>query len=200
MVDELDTKALDTKVQLRGLNLYLVGMMGAGKTTVGKSLAKELGYRFFDTDALVEQAAGQPIAQLFQTAGEPEFRALETQVLAELSSYRQLAIATGGGIVLKQENWGLLRHGVIIWLDVPVEQILIRLRGDSHRPLLRDPDPEAKVRSLLDQRRPLYAQADLQIRCGPQESPKQIAHKIVAQLPSVLKSPTTPPNPETSQE
>jgi shikimate kinase len=185
----------DTSVseQWQGLNLYLIGMMGAGKTTVGQVLAQELRYRFFDTDAVVQQAAGQSIAQLFATAGEAEFRALETQVLAELSAYNRLVIATGGGIVVKRENWGLLRHGIIIWLDVPVEQILLRLQGDTSRPLLQDADPAEKVRSLLRQRQSLYAQADLHMAWTVDETPQQLAHRIIEQIPTVIQSPTTPP-------
>jgi shikimate kinase len=178
---------------LQGLNLYLIGMMGAGKTTVGKALAKKLGYRFFDTDAVIERVAGQSIAQLFDTAGEAEFRTLETQVLAELSAYNRLAIATGGGIVGKRENWGLLRHGVIIWLDVAVEEILMRLQGDTTRPLLKDPDPAGKVRSLLTQRQPLYAQADLRITWHPGDTPQSMASRILAQVPAVIKAPVDPP-------
>ncbi len=184
--------------QLQGLNLYLIGMMGAGKTTVGKILAEKLGYRFFDTDAVIEQVAGQAIAQIFATAGEPEFRTLETQVLAELSAYRQLVIATGGGIVVKRDNWGLLRHGIIVWLDVPVAEIMARLDGDTTRPLLQKANPESnpedQVRSLLTERQPLYAQSDLHIPCKPGETPEDIALRILAQVPSVLKSPLEPPS------
>ena len=185
----------DTSVseQWQGLNLYLIGMMGAGKTTVGQVLAQELRYRFFDTDAVVQQAAGQSIAQLFAMAGEAEFRTLETQVLAELSAYNRLVIATGGGIVVQRENWGLLRHGIIIWLDVPVEQILLRLQGDTSRPLLQDADPAEKVRSLLRQRQSLYAQADLHIAWEADETPQQVAHRIIGQIPTVIQSPTPPP-------
>ncbi|HEY9847630.1 MAG TPA: shikimate kinase, partial [Candidatus Caenarcaniphilales bacterium] len=122
-------------VNLRGVNLYLIGMMGAGKTTIGHLLATELNYHFFDTDALVEQLTGQSVAQLFATLGEPAFRQLESQVLAELAAYKNLVIATGGGVVLTPMNWSYLRHGVVAWLDVPVEQLYRRLKTDSTRPL-----------------------------------------------------------------
>ncbi len=181
---------------LKGLNIYLIGMMGAGKTTVGKQLAKELDYQFFDTDAVIEQAAGQTVTQLFATSGEASFRTLETQVLAELSAYRRLVIATGGGIVGQRENWGLLRHGVIVWLDLPIDQIWGRLQGDTSRPLLQDADPEAKVRSLFNQRQPLYAQADLRIPCRAGDTPKKIIQRILAQIPTVIQTPTTPPESE----
>ena len=89
---------------LQGVNLYLVGMMGAGKTTVGNLLAQRLGYSFLDTDNLISQAAGKSINEIFATEGEAVFRELETNVLSEVSSYKNLTIATGGGIVVSQFN------------------------------------------------------------------------------------------------
>ena len=89
---------------LKGINVFLIGMMGAGKTTVGGLLASELGYGFCDTDALIEQIAGKTINEIFAEDGEETFRQLETQVLSELSAYQQLIVATGGGIVLKPQN------------------------------------------------------------------------------------------------
>ena len=170
----------------QGINLYLIGMMGSGKTAVGRKLATQLNYRFFDTDAVVEQATKQTISDIFATSGETTFRDLETQVLAELSAYRKLAIATGGGIVLRQQNWSHLRHGLIIWLDVPVAEICDRLRGDTTRPLLQTADPAEKLTALLNQRQPLYAQADLRCVVQPNESPEQIAARILTEIPTVL--------------
>jgi len=171
----------------QGINLYLIGMMGSGKTTVGKVLAEMLGYRFFDTDAVIEQLAQQPISQIFATSGEAAFRQLETQVLAELSAYRILAIATGGGIVLDRQNWSYLKHGLIVWLDVSVEEICDRLQGDVSRPLLQGADLQQKLSALLEERRPLYAQADLQVPVDAGETPEAIALRILAEVPKVLK-------------
>ncbi|MBD3882350.1 shikimate kinase [Phormidium tenue FACHB-886] len=171
----------------QGINLYLIGMMGSGKTTVGQQLAAKLGYRFFDTDAVVEQVAKQTVSQIFTSAGEATFRDLETQVLAELSAYRRLTIATGGGIVMQRQNWSYLRHGAIVWLDASVEQIYERLQGDTHRPLLQTADPVATLKTLLDQRRSLYAQADLQITVLPGESAEQIAARILTEIPNILE-------------
>jgi shikimate kinase len=173
---------------LQGLNLYLIGMMGAGKSTVGKILAKQLGYHFFDTDAVIEQAAEQSIADIFANLGEPTFRELESQVLAELSAYTKLVIATGGGIVLQQMNWSYLRHGLIVWLDVSVDQLSQRLNQDTTRPLLAGENPQQKLATLLQQRQSLYAQADLHIRVQTNESPAQVADRILTQIPSVLKT------------
>lgn len=179
---------------LQGVNLYLIGMMGAGKTTVGQLLAKQLGYGFVDTDSVIAQAAKKSINQIFAEAGEAEFRQLESDVLAQVCAYTKLTVATGGGIILKQENWGYLHHGLIVWLDVPVELLYARLAEDTTRPLLQDADPQGKLRSLLEQRTPLYAQADLRIPVLDGETPEQIADKIMAAIPSVLKKSTVNDN------
>ncbi|KYC40139.1 shikimate kinase [Scytonema hofmannii PCC 7110] len=173
---------------LKGVNLYLVGMMGAGKSTVGQILAQHLGYGFVDTDSVIEKAAGgRSITQLFEDEGEVGFRQLETQVLAQVCAFTKLAIATGGGIVIKQENWSYLHHGLIVWLDVPVEILYARLAEDTTRPLLQDNDPKGKLRSLLEQRQHLYSQADLRITVSEGETPEQIATRVLDEIPGVLK-------------
>ncbi len=173
---------------LKGVNLYLVGMMGAGKSTVGQILAQHLGYGFVDTDTVIEKAAGgRSITQLFEDEGEVGFRQLETQVLAQVCAFTKLAIATGGGIVIKQENWSYLHHGLIVWLDVPVEILYARLAEDTTRPLLQDSDPKGKLRSLLEQRQHLYSQADLRITVNEGETPEQIATRVLDEIPSILK-------------
>ncbi len=176
---------------LKGVNLYLIGMMGAGKTTVGRLLAKQLHYQFFDTDALIEQVSGQPISTIFAEQGEPVFRQLETQVLSQLSAYTHLTIATGGGVVLERTNWSYLQHGIIVWLDVPVEELFTRLSRDQTRPLLQNSDPLGTLKQLLAQRQPLYAQADLRIDVAPQEAPIQVATRIIETLPTILKPPAS---------
>jgi shikimate kinase len=173
---------------LKGLNLYLVGMMGVGKTTIGKLLAQTLNYRFFDTDALISKITQQSISEIFNSAGEPAFREIESQVLAELSAYTYLVVATGGGIILKRENWSYLHHGMIVWLDVPVDLLMLRLQHDTTRPLLRDPDPAGKLQSLLNQRQSLYAQADVRISVSAGETPEQVATRVLEEIPKRLKS------------
>ncbi len=172
---------------LQGVNLYLIGMMGAGKTTVGQLLAKQLSYGFVDTDNVIAQAAGRSINQIFAEEGEAAFRQLESDVLAQVCAYTRLTIATGGGIILRRENWSYLHHGLIVWLDVPVELIYNRLAEDTTRPLLQDVDPQGKLRSLLIERTPLYSQADLKITVNQEETPEQIANKVMEAIPSVLK-------------
>lgn len=167
---------------LKGLNVYLIGMMGAGKTTVGKDLAQSLGYRFIDTDQTIEAIAQKSIADIFAESGEAYFRDLETKVLAELSSYTRAVIATGGGIIQAQMNWSYLRQGLIVWLDVELETLQTRVADDQSRPLA------SRLESLLEARRPLYEQADIHIQIEPEQSPSAISAQIRATMPTVLKS------------
>lgn len=173
--------------RLQGTNLYLIGMMGAGKSTVGQQIAQRLDYRFFDTDSVIEQATGQAISQIFANTGEAEFRKLETQVLAELSPYTRLVISTGGGIVSQPKNWSYLRHGLIIWLNVPIEVLYQRLQQDTSRPLLQTADPLATLQLLLQERRSLYAQADLEIAVAATDTPEQVVDRVLAEIPGILK-------------
>jgi shikimate kinase len=176
--------------QLQENNIYLIGMMGSGKTTVGKLLAEKLDYRFFDTDDLIERLAQKTISEIFATEGEVRFRELESQVLRKLSAYNRsafiesapaasraklwrCAIATGGGIVQRQENWSYLRHGLIIWLDADLKLLNQRLTGDNSRPLAN------QIELLLETRRPFYNQADLRIAIKPEQTPEDIVTKII---------------------
>ena len=178
------------KQRLGGRSLYLVGMMGSGKTSTGRPLAEQLGYGFVDADAVIEQAAGCSIPEIFKRDGEAGFRALESQVLNAIGQRHSLVVATGGGVVTQQENWGLLHSGIVVWLDVVPEQLMQRLRADSTvRPLLQTVDPDAALNALLNQRRPLYAEADLTVVIN-QETPLAVADGILQLLPSLLKDPT----------
>ena len=178
------------KQRLAGRSLYLVGMMGSGKTSTGRPLAERLGYGFVDADAVIEQAAGCSIPDIFDRDGEAGFRSLESQVLSAISQRHSLVVATGGGVVTQPENWGLLHSGIVIWLDVVPEQLLQRLNADSTvRPLLQTNDPEAALNALLTERRPLYAEADLTVVIND-ETPEAVADGILQLVPSLLKDPT----------
>ncbi len=179
---------------LKGINLYLVAMPGAGKTTVGRLLAQKLGYGFIDTDEVIVKAAGRSINQIFAEEKEAGFRQLESQVLAQVCAIQRLVVATGGGIVLRRENWSYLHHGLVVWLDVAVEILYNRLAEDKTRPLLQQGDPQTKLRSLLEQRQPLYAQADLQITINTEQTPEEISTRILQAIPSVLKKTVCAPN------
>ncbi len=181
------------KQRLGGRSLYLVGMMGSGKTSTGRPLAERLGYGFVDADAVIEQAAGCSIPEIFERDGEAGFRKLESQVLSAISQRHSLVVATGGGVVTQQENWGLLHSGIVIWLDVVPEQLIQRLRADTTvRPLLQTADPDAALNALLNQRRPLYAEADLTVVIN-EENPETVADGILQLLPTLLKDPTKSP-------
>ena len=178
------------KQRLAGRSLYLVGMMGSGKTSTGRPLAERLGYGFVDADAVIEQAAGCSIPDIFDRDGEAGFRSLESQVLSAISQHHSLVVATGGGVVTQPENWGMLHSGIVIWLDVVPDQLLQRLNADSTvRPLLQTADPEAALNALLNERRPLYAEADLTVVIND-ETPEAVADGILQLVPSLLKDPT----------
>jgi len=172
---------------LDGTNVYLIGMMGAGKTTVGKLLSEQLNYRFIDTDALVETCTKQSIPEIFAESGEVGFRQIEHQVLAEVSVYTRLVIATGGGIVLNLTNWVHLRDGIIIWLNVPVELLYQRLRSSHQRPLLSRPDPLTTLNNIYEQRRKLYAQADICFAVDPDDSPQKVCDRLLIVLANTIE-------------
>ena len=177
--------------RLQGSNLYLVGMMGAGKTTTGKLLAKQLGYQFFDTDHLIEQVAQTAIPKIFQQSGEAGFRQLETQVLAQLSSFVQLVVATGGGIVTQPFNWSYLQQGVVIWLDASLETLEQRLAADqeaAQRPLLQGQNWQERLQELLQQRDALYSQADLRVSVNSEDTADAIAKKVLVQLAETIRT------------
>jgi len=179
--------------RLEGLNLYLVGMMGSGKSSAGRHLAELLGYRFLDADSSIEQVAGRSIPELFASEGESGFRDLEAAVLNQIASWHSLVVATGGGVVTQPQNWGQLHQGVVIWLDAPDALLLERLSADpTPRPLMQSADPAARLAELMTQRRPLYAQADLHI-VQDGRSADQVAEQILEALPGVLKERTAAP-------
>ena len=158
------TFARSDNTMLRGVNLYLIGMMGSGKSTVGRILAESLDYQFFDSDQLIEEVSKRSIAEIFAQEGEESFRTVETQVLAQLAPYVRLVISTGGGAVLKSENWSYFHHGVVIWFDVPPETLLARVSQDpTPRPLLQQADPLQTLKTISQERQRYYAQADIRI-------------------------------------
>lgn len=145
-------------------SIVLIGFMGSGKTVVGQEIARRLGRPFVDTDAMVEDAAGMRVAEIFARFGEARFRALERDAIASVSmsgTVRDAVVATGGGAMLDPENRRRLKAiGPIVWLDADVESIVARVGGDTSRPLLRGADVAARVRALLEERESAYATAD----------------------------------------
>ena len=138
-------------------NVFLIGPMGAGKTTVGSLLAKAMGREFFDSDAVLQERTGVTISEIFEREGEAGFRRRERDVIAELVQKKNIVLATGGGAVLDADNRRLLAsRGTVIYLRVPLDAQLRHLRADRNRPLLQDGNPEEVLRRLSSERDPLY--------------------------------------------
>jgi shikimate kinase len=160
--------------QLGQRNLVLVGMMGAGKSSIGKRLAERLGMRFVDADAEIEAAAGQTIPEIFTEHGEPYFREGEKRVIGRLLDERGLVIATGGGAFMNADTRAhIARRGVSIWLKADVDVLMHRVRKRSNRPLLKTADPEATMRGLMEVRHPVYALAEATVQS------REVAHEVI---------------------
>jgi len=149
-------------------NVYLVGLMGAGKTTIGRSLAKRLALDFVDSDREIEARTGVSIPTVFEIEGEEGFRKREAQVIADLSCLSGRVVATGGGVVLREENRINLRaSGFVVYLNVPPHTLWERTRNDRNRPLLQVADPLLRLKELFAQRDPFYREvADLVVDGG----------------------------------
>lgn len=166
-------------------NFFLVGLMGAGKTTVGKILAKHLHKTFYDSDHEIVHRTGVHIPLIFELEGEEGFRRRETATIEELVKMHDIVMATGGGAVLARRNRELLsQNGTVIYLCAQPEELYHRTRGDKNRPLLQTDDPRAKLERLFLERDPLYREiADIVIDTGAQS-----VSTIVAQLESQLNA------------
>jgi len=168
-------------------NIILTGFMASGKSALGKELAKRLRMDFVDTDKLIEEKEGIKISQIFREKGEPYFRKVETQIVKEVAEYKNSVIATGGGVVLKEENMQALRkNGTIIFLSVAPELILKRTLRDEKRPLLKGEkkEKEKRIRELLAYRRPYYRKADFVIDTN-NLTIEQITERIIMTIRSL---------------
>jgi shikimate kinase len=163
-------------------NLALIGFMGTGKSSVGQIVAAALHFTFLDTDQLIEARTGKTVSQIFTEEGEPAFRRLETEIVRELESRTRHLISTGGGLPANADNLASLKsHALVACLWASPEKIWERVRHQSHRPLLHDPDPLAKIRTLLAAREPYYRQADVLLNTELR-SVKEVAQQIVHQF------------------
>lgn len=164
-------------------NIVLVGMMGAGKTTVGRLLARRLKRAFYDSDEEIERRCGVRIPVIFDIEGEPGFRAREAQVIAELCALERVVLATGGGVVLAEENRRRLgAGGTVVYLHARPGNLWHRVRHDRNRPLLATPDPQKTLEDLYAKRDPLYREvADLVLDTGRQ-SAQSLAKELLARL------------------
>jgi len=160
--------------------IFLVGMMGAGKTTVGRLLAAACGLEFLDCDAELEHRTGVRIATLFEVEGEAAFREREAQLVQELTARPQIVLATGGGAVLRPDNRRLLRErGIVIFLDVSAAEIVRRTVHDTSRPLLDAPDRRARIDSLLAERLPLYRETAHLCFRSPARNPRRLVASML---------------------
>jgi shikimate kinase len=173
----------------RAGNLYLVGMMGAGKTTIGRLLARRLKLRFIDCDHEIERRCGVKVPLIFEIEGEPGFRARESQVLADLTTLEGVVLATGGGAVLADDNrQRLSARGTVIYLCAKPEDLYERVRQDRNRPLLATPDPLSRLHQLYVQRDPLYrGVADVVVDTGRQ-TVQSLARSLTEQLGDLWKA------------
>jgi len=193
--NDANTTAAAAAAILAGLgrrSIVLVGMMGVGKSSVGRRLAGRLGIPFVDADTEIERAAGMSIADIFARHGEADFRSGEARVIARLLESGPQVLATGGGAVLNADTRALIKaKGVSIWLSADFDVLMRRInKRKNERPLLQTADPAATLRALLAERDPIYAQADIAVQS------RDVAHEaivadIVAALVAFLKPPVS---------
>ncbi len=173
-------------------NVFLIGPMGAGKTTIGRHLATLLHKRFVDVDHEIEKRTGVTIPVIFEIEGEAGFRRRESAVIDELTGDRDIVLATGGGAVLLQENrkW-LKERGTVVYLQADIETLVERTRRDRNRPLLQTGNPRGKIEELLCQREPIYREvADVVVDTG-QRAPSSVARDIAIRLKALNKDENT---------
>lgn len=163
-------------------NLALVGFMGTGKSSVGQLAAAQLRFRFVDTDELIEARAGKTVSAIFTHQGEARFREYERMVVDELKGLDRTVIATGGGLIVSKENLESLKsHALVVCLWASPETIWERVRHQTHRPLLQNPKPLARMRELLTEREPFYRRADVLVNTDLR-SIKEVAHHVIHQF------------------
>lgn len=167
-------------------NIFLIGLMGSGKTTVGRALAKKLDKRFYDADHEIEARTGASVALIFEIEGEAVFRQREAEVIRDLCALDDIVLATGGGAVLDADSRRLLaQHGTVIYLRASVNSILQRTSHDKSRPLLQTADPRRRIEELSRQRDPLYQGiADIVIDTG-RPNVQFLVNTICAQLGAI---------------
>ena len=161
-------------------NIYLIGLMGAGKTTIGRQLARALKLPFYDSDKAIEEGTGVDIPTIFEFEGEDGFREREQKMIQKLTQLQGIVLATGGGAVLRDENRRLLKeNGFVVYLQCSVDRILERTRRDTQRPLLKTDDPKERLQQLFEQRQPLYLScANFKIDTGIHKS-KTVVTRIL---------------------
>lgn len=173
-------------------NIFLVGPMGAGKSTIGRQLAKKLRRRFWDSDREIEDRTGVSISWIFEMEGEAGFRDREQKMIDELSGQENVVVATGGGAVLVETNRQILAdRGTVVYLAAKPEQLYRRMARDKSRPLLQTGDKRQQIKQLMAQRDPLYREiADIIVATGEQ-SVQRTVNEVIRQLEQMEKDNTT---------
>lgn len=162
-------------------SIVLIGMPGAGKSTIGKKLAQRLGAPFADADLEIERAAGMAVSDIFAKLGEPAFREGERKVIARLLSGAPLVLSTGGGAFMNEETRGLIeKQALSLWLKVDFDILLARVQRSGERPLLKKGDPATILRDLRTQREPVYARADLVVQTDDRPADDTVARVLEA--------------------
>ena len=170
-------------------NIYLVGLMGAGKTTIGRQLARTLKLPFYDSDKAIEESTGVDIPTIFEFEGEDGFRDREQKMIQQLAEMRGIVLATGGGAILREENRNILKkNGFIVYLQCSIDRIVERTRRDTQRPLLQTENPRARIETLFVQREPLYLScADFKVDTGVMSS-KDVVGRILEAYQSIHRN------------
>lgn len=161
------------------VNIYLVGMMGSGKSASGRILARLMNLRYLETDQFIVKASGRTIPDIFQSLGEEEFRRIESEVLDEVSSWKDTVVSTGGGIVTRPRHIALMKEtGIMVYLKAKPEALWNRISEEkSHRPLLQVKDPFRRIQDLLEERKSLYEKSDVTIETDT-KTPGDVAREI----------------------
>ena len=166
----------------RIVNIALIGFMGAGKTSVGRLAAEQLNFEYLDTDEVIQSRTGRTITEIFSTDGEPAFRKMELELVSELAARTKTVIATGGGLPVNPQNLdNLKKYALVVCLWASPEKIWERVRNQTHRPLLHDPDPQKKIRDLLAAREPFYKEADVLVNTDIRNV-REVAQHVVHQF------------------
>ncbi len=190
---DIDCKQIRRALGAR--SVVLVGLMGAGKSSIGRRLAQRLGLPFLDADTEIEKAAGMTIPEIFEKHGEPYFRSGEVRVVARLLDGGPQVLATGGGAYMNEETRARIRaQGVSVWLKADLDVLLKRVRRRADRPLLKADDPAEVLRRLMDQRHPVYAEADLTV-VSREASHEDIVDDVIAAIAGHVAPPKDQPAP-----
>ena len=182
-MQQIPLKKLDQKVKnvLSTKSLILVGLMGAGKSAIGRRVASRLQMKFLDADTEIELAAGQSISDIFAEHGEAYFRDREEKIIERLLMDGPLILATGGGAFMSEvTRQNIKTHGISVWLRAELDVLMERVGRRDHRPLLRTEDPRAVMQKLIDERYPIYSQSDITVES------RDVAHEVIVQ--EILKA------------